>query len=227
MCTKQRRTGQPSKANKQNTSDPSGSDVLQSPRREADNISPYSSGRWNRHMYGSSTWEQDTTRTIPVSLPSTIPDGMWQNTCNSQQHRSSVRPGRLHHLLAQDGGNSHGQQHSSQASTSLHITSTRKRWTFPQNIGRPSQSSQTPTGDQLWHQAQQQASHHAVACQTRSIPAQQVFHPLWWKHKLLQTILQRTQNTDLWVWWNSSLHATNSKADAKDGSKVLPSHLAR
>ena len=119
------------------------------------------------------------------------------DTCNSQQHCPSVRPGRLHHLLAQDGGNSNGQQHSSQASTSIHITSTRKRSTFPQNIDGPSQSHQASTRDQLWHQAQQQASYHAVACQTRSIPAQQVFHLLRWKHKLLQTMGQRTQNTNL------------------------------
>ena len=225
MRTKQRKTRQPPKANKQNTSDPSGSDVLQSIRKETNNISPHSSGRWNRHVHGSPTWGQDTTRAIPVILPTKIPDGMWQNTCSSQQHRSSIRPRRLYHLLAQDDGNSDGQQHSSEASTSLHITSTRKRRTFPQNIDGPSQSHQTPTGDQLWHQAQQQASHHAVACETLSIPYQQVLHPLKWKHKLLQTMGQRTQSTNLWVWWNSSLHVTNSKTYAKDGSKVLSGHL--
>ena len=87
---------------------------------------------------------EDKTQHVqyPVSLPSTIPDGMWQNSCNPQQHRSSVRPRRLYHLLAQGGGNSNGQQHSSKASTSIHITSTRERWTFPQNIDGPSQSSQ-------------------------------------------------------------------------------------
>ena len=56
---------------------------------------------------------------------------------------------------------------------------------FHRTLMGPSQSHQTPTGDQLWLQARQQASHHAVACQTRSIPAQQVFHPLRWKHQLL------------------------------------------
>ena len=112
MRTKQRKTRQPPKTNKQNTSDPSGSDVLQSIRRETNNIGPHSSGRWNRYVHGSSTGRQDPTRAIPVNLPTTIPDGMRQNTCNSQQHCPTIRPGRLHHLLAQDGGNSSGQQHA-------------------------------------------------------------------------------------------------------------------
>ena len=116
MRTKQRQTRQPPKTNKQNTSDPSGSDVLQSIRRETYNIGPHSSGRWNRYVHGSSTGRQDPTRAIPV-MPTTIPDGMWRNTCNSQQHCPTIRPGRLHHLLAQNGGNSNGQQHSSETIT--------------------------------------------------------------------------------------------------------------
>ena len=45
----------------------------------------------NRHVHGSTDRRQNTKHAIPVNMPSTIPYGMWQNTCSSQQHCHTVR----------------------------------------------------------------------------------------------------------------------------------------
>ena len=102
--------------------------------------------------------DKTTAHAVLVNMPTTISDGMRQGTRNSQQHRLAIRPRRFHHRTFQDGGNSDGQQHSSETITGLHITGTRQCGTF------------------------------SLACQTRSIPAQQVLRPLGWQHKLLQTM---------------------------------------
>ena len=63
--------------------------------------------------------------------------------------------------------------------------------------------------------------------ETHSIPVEQVCNPRRWQHQLLEALEQRTQDTNLWIWWNSSLHVANRKTNAKDGSQILSSNLAR
>ena len=159
-------------------------------------------------------------------MPSAIPSGMLQNTSHTQQHSDTIRSRRLLESTTQDDSNS-SRKHCSETITSIYIPSTRECRTFPSNTTWTSQSTQTPTGEQLWHTSYKHTSHHAMDGEARSLPTQQVRSTLWPQHKLLQTMEQRTQNTNMWVWWNSSLHVTNSKAQAQDGSTILSSHLAR
>ena len=110
---------------------------------------------------------------------------------------------------------------------SIHITGTRQRRTLPSNIDGPRESTQATAWKQLQHTIHKQTSHHVLDGETRSLPVEQVCSTCRWQHQLLQTLEQGTQNTGLWIRWNSSLHVTNSKADAKDGSQILSSNLAR
>ena len=147
------------------------------------------------------------------SMFTTIPYGMRQNTSNTQQHGDTTRSRRLLDGTAQDDSNS-SRKHSSQTITSILITNARQRWMIPQNITWTSQSTQVTTWEQLRHTPHKQTSHHAVDGQARSLPSQQVRSTWRRQRQLLQTLEQRTHDTNLWVWWNSTLHVTNSKAQA-------------
>ena len=180
----------------------------------------------NRLVHGSTGRRQSTKHAIPINMPSTIPYGMWQNTCSAQQHCLTVRQCGFSHSTVESNSHSNGKQHSSTTITSIHLTSTRRRGTFPSNIDGTSESTQATAWKQLQHTSHKQTSHHAMDGETRGLPAEQVCNTCRWQHQLLQTLEQGTQDTNLWIWWNSSIHVANSKTNAKDGSQILSSNLA-
>ena len=151
---------------------------------------------------------------------------MWQNTCSAQQHCHTARQWGFSHSNVESNSHSNGKQHSSTTITSIHLTSTRQRGTFPSNINGTNESTQATAWKQLQHTTHKQTSHHAMDGKTRSLPAEQVCNTCRWQHQLLQTLEQGTQDTNLWIWWNSSIHIANSKTNAKDGSQILSSNLA-
>ena len=217
---------QPPKAAQQNTGDTMRHHLLQS-NFSTNNITIFHSNRRrDRHVHGSANRRQNTKHAIPVNMPWTIPDGMWQNTCSAQQHCYTVRQWRFPHSIAESSSHSNGKQHSSTRVTSIHLTGTRQRRTFPSHIDGTSESTQVTAWEQLQHKTHKQASHHAMDGETRSLPAWQVCNPRRWQHQLLQALEQGTQNTHLWIRWNSSLNVANSEANAKDGSQILSSNLA-
>ncbi len=191
MCTKQRQIRQPSEAKQQVTSDTGGHHLLRGIRWNEGNTSPDSSWRRNRHVHGSTDRRQDSTHAVPVNVPSTIPRGMWQDTSHTQQHSDTIRSRRLLESTTQDDSNS-SRKNCSETIASIYIPSTSECRTFPSNTTWTSQTTQTPTGEQLWHTPHKHTSHHAMDGETRSLPTRQVRSTLWWQHKLLQTMEQRT-----------------------------------
>ena len=198
VCTRQGQSRQPPKATQQNTSDSSRHHILQNHHRDKDNTSTDSSWRRNRHVYGSTKWRQDTSHAILVNLLTKIRDGMRQNTSNTEQHSDTVRP-RLPESITQDDSNS-SWQHSSKASTSVHVTGTRQPGEIPSNTDGTNSNTQATAWNQLRHTSQHHTSNHALVGQTRSIPTQQVLSAFRRQHQLLQTLEQGAQNTNLWVW---------------------------
>ena len=184
-------------------------------------INFHSHGCRNRHVHGSTYRRQNTKHAISVNMPSTIPDGMWQGTCSAQQHCFAVRQWGFPHSTAQSNSYSNGKQHSSTTITSIHFTSTRQRGTCPSNIDWTSESAQATAWKQLQHTIDKQASHHAMDGETCSLPIEQVCNPRRWQYQLLQALEQGTQDTNLWIWWNSSWNVANSKTNAEDGSQIL------
>ena len=211
VCTRQGQSRQPPKTTQQNTSDSSGHHLLQVHQRNKDNTSTDSSWHRNGHVYGSTNWRQNTSHAIPVNLLTTIPDGMRQNTSNTEQHSDTVRPRRLPESTTQDDSNS-SWQHSSEAAPAYTSQSQGSVERFPRTLMGHFWNNQATAWKQLRHTSQ--PTRHALVGQTRSIPTQQVLSAFRWQHQLLQTLEQGAQNTNLWVWWNSSLHDANSKAQA-------------
>ncbi len=193
MRTKQLQSRQPPRAKQQVNSDTGGHHLLQVIRRNKGNTNPGSSWRRNRHVHGTTDRRQDSTHAVPVNM---IPNGMWQNTSHTQQHSDTIRSRRLLDSTTQNDSNS-SRKRCSETITSIYIPSTRECRTFPSNTTWTSQSTQTPTGEQLWHTSYKHTSHHAMNGEARSLPIQQVRSTLWRQHKLLQTMEQRTQNTNM------------------------------
>ena len=122
---------------------------------------------------------------IPVNMFPAVSDGMSQNTCHPEQHRHTVRLGRLSDSTTQDNSSNIRRQPGGQTSTSIHLTSTRHRGRVPQNTDGTGESTQVTTREQLPNTPHKQASHHAMDGETRSIPPEQVRRTPRRQHQLL------------------------------------------
>ena len=102
MRPKQGTTEQSSKADSKTASHPSWRHLLQVTCREASNTNSDHNRRRDRHVHGGTNRRPNKQHGIPVNMSPAVSDGMWQNTRHPEQHRHTVRSGRLPDSTTQD-----------------------------------------------------------------------------------------------------------------------------
>ena len=151
---------------------------------------------------------------------------MWQGTSSTQQHRATNRSRRPSHSTPSRSSQQIWRQHQRQTGVSIQLAITGQCRTVPQNTDGTSECTQIATPTKLRHHHTLSTSSHAMG-QTCGLPTQQVRHSLRRQHKLLQTLEQRQQTTTVWVWWNSTVHVSNSESPTQAWTTVCARHLVR